>query len=124
MSDVGEDYGWGEFEAYDEFAVTCKFCGQRGLTWHQYPDGRFRLLHQDGHVHRCPDYRPKKHGPTYYTWSRCQQLHNLRTGQPINHACSGVSPAVLRAEMKADAARVRALRQRRGLPPSSKEPSR
>ena len=32
--------------------VTCKYCGESGLTWED-DNGRWVLLHANGRVHKC-----------------------------------------------------------------------
>jgi hypothetical protein len=49
------DDDWQEYEA---FGITCKYCGHGPLWWAQHSDGDpWRLYDENGRVHKCKEYR-------------------------------------------------------------------
>lgn len=44
----------------DERPVKCKFCGEDRLYWMEVAPGRPRLVIENGTVHSCPSYVPRR----------------------------------------------------------------
>ena len=47
--------------------IKCKYCGERGLTWHSIGD-KWRLVSKENGVHSCKEYRTTKQYARFEHW--------------------------------------------------------
>lgn len=46
-----------DYDPSDERTAECKFCGKAGLYWEELEPGRWRLVDENGLLHRCSQKR-------------------------------------------------------------------
>lgn len=59
-----EDVDPAELDYRESLPISCKFCGEPYLHW-EMSDNGWRLFYNDGRMHKCNGYKPKKEDVTF-----------------------------------------------------------